>query len=117
MSKLDPQYFILSEHKDLPKEQQVLWTYHVPTFGDDMVSRRVSSKLPEDEQGEAFILARIASTVDQSKGVLRGRVADEYPTGANLEARMAWISRLPPGWVMELAKAVSEESDLTLEDE
>ena len=118
MSQLDTQVYILREQRDLPRDEQIRWYYHLPTFGDSLAAQRESKKEPDEEyRAQMFGVARIACCLERTQGVLRGRQPEDLDVSAPLAERIAWLLRLPASWVVELAAQVAEESDLDPEEE
>ena len=118
MGQLDVQVYILKEQRELPREEQIRWYYHLPTFGDTLAAQREAKHETDTElSAQAFGVARLAACLERTRGVLRGRQPADLVADLPLAERVAWVLRLPASWVVELAAQVAEESDLDPEEE
>ena len=118
MGILDVQTYVLKDQRELPREQQIRWTYHLPTFGDTLAVQREAKREADPElSAQVFGVARIAACLERTAGVRRGGEPAEIDPALPLPERVAWVMRLPASWVVELAAAIAEESDLDPEEE
>lgn len=118
MSILDLQTYYLEEQRTLPRAERIAWTYHLPTFGDTLAAQREAKREADPElSAQAFGVARLAACLERTQGVRRGGEPADLAPDLPLPERVAWVMRLPTSWVVELAAAVAEESDLDAEEE
>tara|TARA_Y100000310_G_scaffold90136_1_gene87401 strand:+ start:2753 stop:3226 length:474 start_codon:yes stop_codon:yes gene_type:complete len=120
--------YVLHDHRG--EDDAPVWRYSLPTVGDirDARTRARRSYIEEQKEtggeidpagldGEAISTALVASTLYRVDNLTHRGAPMQMPADADIDARIAFVRRLPYAWLAELAGAVQGEADVDDEDE